>query len=124
MTATDYIPVVVMLGFAAAAAIGIVFFSHIIGRRKPNPVKQDFYECGVPPLVSHRLRFHIRFFVIALLFLIFDFETVALLPWAISYKALLAVHGWALPLLSILIFLGVLVVGFVYELAKGAIRWE
>jgi NADH-quinone oxidoreductase subunit A len=113
-----------MLGFAAAAAIGIVFFSHIIGRRKPNPVKQDFYECGVPPLVSHRLRFHIRFFVIALLFLIFDFETVALLPWAISYKALLAVHGWALPLLSILIFLGVLVVGFVYELAKGAIRWE
>jgi NADH-quinone oxidoreductase subunit A len=124
MTAIDYIPVVVMLGFAAAASVVIVFLSHIIGRRKPNPVKQDFYECGVPPLVSHRMRFHIRFFVIALLFLIFDFETVALLPWAISYKSLLAAHGWALPLISILIFLGVLVVGFVYELAKGAIKWE
>jgi NADH-quinone oxidoreductase subunit A len=124
MTAIDYIPVVVMLGFAAAASVVIVFLSHIIGRRKPNPVKLDFYECGVPPLVSHRMRFHIRFFVIALLFLIFDFETVVLLPWAISYKSLLAVHGWVLPLISILIFLGVLVVGFVYELAKGAIKWE
>jgi NADH-quinone oxidoreductase subunit A len=94
MTAIDYIPVVVMLGFAAAASVVIVFLIHI------------------------------RFFVIALLFLIFDFETVVLLPWAISYKSLLAVHGWVLPLISILIFLGVLVVGFVYELAKGAIKWE
>ena len=124
MTAADFIPVVVMLGFAVAAAVGIVFLSHIIGRRKVNPVKQDFYECGVPPLVSHRMRFNIRFFVIALLFIIFDFETLVLLPWAISYKGLLADYGWVLPLVSILVFLGVLVVGFVYELAKGAIRWE
>lgn len=120
----DFIPVLIMFAIAVSIAGGIVLFSHIIGRRKRNPVKQDFYECGVPPLVSHRMRFSIRFFIIAMLFIIFDFETLVLLPWAIVYKQLLASYGWALPLGSILIFLGILVVGFVYEWRKGGIEWE
>jgi NADH-quinone oxidoreductase subunit A len=118
-----------MLGFAVAAAVAIVFLSHIIGRRKKNPVKQDFYECGVPPLTSRRMRFQIRFYVIAMLFIVFDFEAVCLLPWAVSYRSLLDIFsgvefGWAVPLLEVLVFIGILLVGYLYVLRKGALEWE
>ncbi len=123
-TTAEFIPIFILLGIAVSFAGAVVLLSYLFGRRKPNPVKQDFYECGVPPLVSQRMRFSIRFFIIAILFIIFDFETLVLLPWAIVYRQLLAAYGWAFPLLSIVIFLGILVVGFVYELAKGGIEWE
>ncbi len=122
--ATDFIPIIIMLAFAVGVAFGIIILSHIIGRRKPNPVKQDFYECGVPPLTSQRMRFHVRFFIIATLFIVFDFEGLCLLPWAIRYRALLDTYGWAMPLLEVLVFLGILLVGFIYVWRKGALKWE
>lgn len=128
-TAVDFLPVVVMLGFAGAFAWGIVFLSHIIGRRTKNPVKMDFYECGAPPLTNKRVRFQIRFYVIAVLFIIFDFEAVCLLPFAVGYRDLLAIfssvdYGWIVPLLEILVFIGILLVGYIYVLRKGALTWE
>lgn len=128
-TAINYIPIVIMLGFAFAAAFGIIFISHIIGRRKKNPVKMDFYECGVPPLTNRRVRFHIRFFIIAMLFIIFDFEAVCLLPWAVSFRSLLDIfsqveYGWLVPLLEMVVFIGILLVGYIYILRKGALEWE
>ena len=123
--ATSYIPLFIMLGIAAAAGVGIVFISHILGRRKKNPVKLDFYECGVPPLQSQRVRFEIRFFIIAMLFIVFDFEGVCLLPWAISYRALLtSFSSWVVPLLEMVVFLGILLVGLIYIWRKGALTWE
>lgn len=118
-----------MLGFAFAAAFGILLLSHIIGRRKKNPVKMDFYECGVPPLTTKRIRFEIRFYVIAVLFIVFDFEAICLLPWAASYRSLLGIFGgvdfgWAVPLLEVLVFIGILLVGYIYVLRKGALKWE
>lgn len=114
-----------MLAFAVGVTVAIVFLSHILGRRKSNPVKMDFYECGVPPMVSKRVRFPIRFYTVAILFIIFDFEGVCLLPWGISYRRLIEVfQGWLVPLLEVLVFLGILLVGFIYVWRKGALTWE
>lgn len=123
-SAAEFIPVLIMFGFAVGLTGAIMLLTHLIGRRKPNPIKQDYYECGVPPLAPGRKQFSIRFYVVAILFILFDFETLVLLPWAIIYKQLLRDYGWEMPLISILIFLGILIVGFVYEVKKGALKWE
>ena len=123
-TAIDFIPVLVMFGFAVALAGGINLLTHIIGRRKPNPVKDSVYECGIPLLTTGRTKFSIHFYLVAIIFLVFDLETVVILPWAVVFKDLVANHGWALPLFSLLIFLFILIVGFFYEVKKGAMKWE
>jgi NADH-quinone oxidoreductase subunit A len=123
-TAVDFIPILVMFGFAVAIALGINILTHLIGRKKVNPVKQDVYECGIPLLTTGRSRFAIHFYLVALLFLIFDLETVVILPWAVVFRTLMENHGWALPLVSLLVFLFILIVGFVYEVKKGAMKWE
>lgn len=123
-TAIDFVPILVMFGFAAALALGINFLTHIIGRKKPNPVKQDVYECGIPVLTTGRSRFAIHFYLVAILFLIFDLETVVILPWAVVFKNIMADYGWGLPLISLLVFLFILIIGFIYEVKKGAMKWE
>lgn len=123
-TAVDFIPVLIMFGIAAGLSVAILFITHFIGRNKPNPIKQDVYECGIPLLTTGRVRFAVHFYLVAILFLIFDLETVVLLPWAVVFNALVDTHGWALPLGSMLVFLLILIVGFVYEIKKGAMKWE
>ena len=121
---SEFIPVLVMFGFAAGLALVITFLTHIIGRNKHNPVKHGVYECGIPLLTTGRSKFAIHFYLVAILFLIFDLETVVILPWAIVFKSLVQDHGWAFPLVSMLVFLVILIVGFVYEIKKGAMKWE
>ena len=123
-TAIDFVPVLIMFGFAVLTAVAINGLTHIIGRNKPNPIKQDVYECGIPLLTTGRSRFAIHFYLVAILFLIFDLETVVILPWAVVFKQLVAENGWLLPLGSLLIFLFILIVGFIYEVKKGAMKWE
>lgn len=123
--ASQYIPLFVMLIFGVGLALVIVVLTHLIGRKKPNPVKLDVYECGIPLLTTGRIRFSIHFYLVAILFLVFDLETVVLLPWAVVFKDLIAfTGGWELPLYSFLIFILILVIGFIYEVKKGAMKWE
>jgi NADH-quinone oxidoreductase subunit A len=115
----DYFPILVFIGIATLMAVAMVVASLIAARQKPYAEKLTAYECGFEPFEDARGRFDVRFYLVAILFIIFDLEVAFLFPWAVS----LADTG-LFGLLSMLGFLGVLAVGFVYEWCKGALDWE
>ncbi len=114
-----YFPILVFLGIAAAIAIAMVGGSMLAARQKPDPEKLSTYECGFAPFEDTRGRFDVRFYLVAILFIIFDLEVAFLFPWAVALGQI----GW-LGFFSMMGFLGVLTVGFVYEWRKGALDWE
>jgi NADH-quinone oxidoreductase subunit A len=114
-----YLPVLVFMVIAGGIALALVGGSLIAARQKPYPEKVSAYECGFEPFDDARRRFDVRFYLVAILFIIFDLEVAFLFPWAVSLKDI----GW-FGFLSMLGFLGVLTVGFVYEWSKGALDWE
>jgi NADH-quinone oxidoreductase subunit A len=115
----EYFPILVFLVIAGGIALAMVGGSLIAARQKPNPEKLSAYECGFEPFDDTRRRFDVRFYLVAILFIIFDLEVAFLFPWAVS----LADIGW-LGFASMMGFLGVLTVGFIYEWRKGALEWE
>ena len=115
----EYFPILVFLGIAVGIAGSMVGGSYLAARQKPNPEKNSTYECGFEPFEDTRHRFDVRFYLVAILFIIFDLEVAFLFPWAVS----LADIGW-LGFGSMMGFLGVLTVGFVYEWRQGALDWE
>ena len=119
----DYLPVLVQIVLAAVMGVGIIVASHVFGQRaRHNPVKDSAYECGVPVSGKVHPRFSVKFFVTALLFILFDIEVVFLFPWVFIYREFLA---WEIPvLLPALCFIGLLVFGLLYEVKKGALDWE
>lgn len=114
-----YLPILVLIGIALAFAIGSVVFSGLIGMKKPNPVKLSPYECGLPPVGSARERVSIKFYLVAVAFIVFDLEVVFMYPWAVVFKKL-GMYGAAV--MGVFIF--VLIVGFIYDWKKGALEWE
>jgi NADH-quinone oxidoreductase subunit A len=115
----EYFPILVFIAIAAVIAIAMVGGSLIVARQKPYAEKLSAYECGFDPFDDARRRFDVRFYLVAILFIIFDLEVAFLFPWAVS----LADIGM-LGFLSMLAFLAVLTVGFIYEWCKGALDWE
>jgi NADH-quinone oxidoreductase subunit A len=115
----EYFPILVFLVIAGGIALAMVGGSLIAARQKPNPEKLSAYECGFEPFDDTRRRFDVRFYLVAILFIIFDLEVAFLFPWAVSLGQI----GW-LGFASMMGFLGVLTVGFVYEWRKGALEWE
>jgi len=115
----EYFPILVFLGIAGAIAISMVGGSLILARQKPNAEKLSAYECGFAPFDDTRRRFDVRFYLVAILFIIFDLEVAFLFPWAVTLGEI----GW-LGFGSMMGFLGVLTVGFIYEWRKGALDWE
>lgn len=115
----EYFPILVFIGIAAAIALAMVGASLILARQNPDPVKLSAYECGFDAFGDARRRFDVRFYLVAILFIIFDLEVAFLFPWAVA----LAEIGW-FGFASMMAFLGVLTVGFVYEWKKGALEWE
>jgi NADH-quinone oxidoreductase subunit A len=114
-----YLPILVFMVIAGGIALAMVGGSLIVARQKPYPEKVSAYECGFEPFDDARRRFDVRFYLVAILFIIFDLEVAFLFPWAVSLKDI----GW-FGFLSMIGFLGVLTVGFVYEWCKGALDWE
>jgi NADH-quinone oxidoreductase subunit A len=114
-----YLPILVVMGIAFAFAIGSVFLSRLIGVKKPSEVKLAPYECGMPLIGSAQERFSIKFYIIAMLFILFDIEAVFLYPWAIMFKRL-GVFGF----IEMGVFIIILLVGFIYVWKKGALEWE
>ena len=114
-----YFPILVFIGIAGVVAVSMVGSSLIAGRQNPYPEKVSAYECGFEPFEDARRRFDVRFYLVAILFIIFDLEVAFLFPWAVSLSEI-GLFGF----LSMLGFLGVLTVGFVYEWSKGALDWE
>jgi NADH-quinone oxidoreductase subunit A len=118
-----YLPFLIQVVLAAGIGALIIGASHIIGQRtRKNQIKDTAYECGVPAEGIVHTRFSVKFYVTAMLFIIFDIEVVFLIPWAFIYREFLANNIAILG--PIMFFLGVLVLGLVYEIKKGALEWE
>ncbi len=115
----EYLPILIFLGVAGAMCVGLVAASYIVARQNPDSEKLSAYECGFEAFEDARGRFDVRFYLVAILFIIFDLEVAFLFPWAISLGRIGAYGYW-----SMVIFLGILTVGFVYEWKKGALEWE
>jgi NADH-quinone oxidoreductase subunit A len=115
----EYFPILVFIGIAASIAFAMVGGALLVARQKPNPEKLSAYECGFEPFDDTRRRFDVRFYLVAILFIIFDLEVAFLFPWAVTLGEI----GW-LGFLSMMGFLSVLTVGFIYEWRKGALDWQ
>ena len=114
-----YLPIILLLIVAACFGLGSLVFSSLIGQKKPSPVKQQPYECGCEPVGNAQQRFSIKFYLIAMLFILFDIECVFLYPWAVLFKRL-GVFG----LMEMGVFVVILFVGYIYVWKKGALEWE
>ena len=115
----EYLPILIFLGIAVGLAAVIVIASLIVARQKPDTEKVSAYECGFAPFNDARRQFDVRFYLVAILFIIFDLEVAFLFPWAISLGSIGMVGFW-----SMIVFLAILTIGFVYEWKKGALEWE
>lgn len=114
-----YLPIMLLIAVALAFGLGSVVFSSLVGQKKFSKVKMAPYECGCEPIGTARERFPIKFYLIAMLFILFDIEAVFLYPWAILYKKL-GVFG----LVEMGVFVVILFVGYIYVWKKGALEWE
>ena len=114
-----YLPIAVFIAVALGIAIALTASSFVIAVRNPDPEKVSAYECGFNAFDDARMKFDVRFYLVSILFIIFDLEVAFLFPWAITLGATGVFAFW-----SMVTFLGVLTVGFIYEWKKGALEWE
>lgn len=117
--AETYVPILILLGVSLVNAVFMVVVSRVLSSYRPTPVKEMPYESGMTPLGSTRERFSVKFYLVALLFIIFDIEAVFLIPWGVTMRAL----GWE-GFAVAMIFVFILTVGLVYEWKKGGLEWE
>ena len=115
----EYLPILIFLGIAVALSAVMVAASYIIARQRPDSEKVSAYECGFEAFDDARRKFDVRFYLVAILFIIFDLEVAFLFPWAAALGDIGMLGFW-----SMVVFLGILTVGFVYEWRKGALEWE
>ena len=115
----EYLPILVFLGMASALAIILILAAAIVAVRNPDPEKVSAYECGFNAFDDARMKFDVRFYLVSILFIIFDLEVAFLFPWAVAFKGLSDIAFW-----SMMAFLAVLTIGFAYEWKKGALEWE
>lgn len=118
-----YIPFLMLLGLAIIIALSMIVGSHFLGPRRPTDVKERPYESGMPPLGSAHERFSVKFYLVAVLFILFDIETVFLIPWAAIFQNGGSVSTGFL-LVEMLVFLVILFVGYVYVWKRGAFQWD
>jgi NADH-quinone oxidoreductase subunit A len=116
---TEYLPVLVLLILGTVLAVALTGAAWFIAVQKPDIEKNSPYECGFPPFEDSRMKFDVRFYLVSLLFIIFDLEVAFLFPWAVTLKETGVMAFW-----SMMVFLGVLTIGFIYEWKKGALEWE
>ena len=116
---SEYFPILVFLVIAAGLAVVMIGASVVAAKQSPNSEKLSPYECGFEPFEDARMRFDVRYYLVAILFIIFDLEVAFLFPWAVSLGDIGLFGFW-----SMIVFLAVLTVGFAYEWRKGALEWE
>ena len=119
-----YLPILIILVVAIAFGMGTLIFSRLIGPRRPNPAKALAYECGNVPCGEANIRIPIKFYLVALLFLLFDMETVLILAWAIAFRDATIPGFQPYALGVMLFFMAILALGFLYEWRKGALKWN
>ena len=115
----DYLSIIIFLILSLGLSIGFVVINYLASPKNPDPEKLSAYECGFEPFNDSRMEFDVRFYIVAILFIIFDLEIAFLFPWAISLGQI-GLFGFV----SMMIFLFILTIGFIYEWKKGALDWE
>jgi NADH-quinone oxidoreductase subunit A len=115
----DHLPLVIFIAVALALGLGLLVAPFLVAYKSPDPEKLSAYECGFNAFDDARMKFDVRFYLVAILFIIFDLEVAFLFPWAVAFGDLGAYGFW-----SMMVFLGVLTVGFAYEWKKGALEWD
>ena len=115
----NYLTIIIFLGISLILSIGFIVLNLLASPKNPDPEKLSAYECGFEPFNDSRMEFDIRFYLVAILFIIFDLEIAFLFPWAITLGNI-GIFGFV----SMMIFLSILTVGFIYEWKKGALDWE
>ena len=115
----DYLPIILFLVIALGLSAAFIVINFILAPKNPDPEKLSAYECGFEPFDDSRMEFDVRFYLVAILFIIFDLEIAFLFPWAISLGNI-----GVLGFFSMMIFLFILTIGFIYEWKKGALDWE
>ena len=115
----DYLPLVVFIGVALVLGLALLVAPFLVAYKQPDPEKLSAYECGFNAFDDARMKFDVRFYLVAILFIIFDLEVAFLFPWAVAFRQLGVFGFW-----SMMVFLGVLTIGFIYEWRKGALEWD
>ncbi len=115
----EYLPILLFIAIAGGLSVVLMVVPLVVAPSKPDPEKLSAYECGFPAFADSRMKFDVRFYLVSILFIIFDLEVAFLFPWAISLKSIGLFGFW-----SMVVFLAVLTVGFIYEWKKGALEWE
>ena len=116
---TAYMPLVIFIGVSTLIGLALLVAPFIVAFKSPDPEKLSAYECGFNAFDDARMKFDVRFYLVAILFIIFDLEVSFLFPWAVAFGQLGPLGSW-----SMMIFLGVLTIGFIYEWKKGALEWD
>ncbi len=119
---SELIPIVIFAIVVIGLVAAIFILTHLFGPRRPDEIKLSPYESGMAPVGEARLRFSIRFYIIAMLFVLFDVEVIFFYPWAVVYKRFLPLGSFIL--VEMLVFIGLLFIGYVYAWKKGALEWE
>tara|TARA_B100000287_G_scaffold396919_1_gene412988 strand:- start:1461 stop:1868 length:408 start_codon:yes stop_codon:yes gene_type:complete len=115
----DYLSILIFLFLALSLSVGFVLLNYLFSPKNPDPEKLSAYECGFEAFTDSRMKFDVRFYLVAILFIIFDLEIAFLFPWAISLGNIGSLGFW-----SMMIFLAILTIGFIYEWKKGALDWD
>lgn len=118
----QYLPVLILLGVGLVIGTAIIILSSLLGPKIKSTLKDAPFECGVPPLGDTKHRFSVRFYLVAILFLLFDVEAIFFFPFALIYREYLSINTFIL--LEMGFFVGILLVGYFYVLRKGALEWE
>jgi NADH-quinone oxidoreductase subunit A len=115
----EYLPLVIFIGISSVIGLALLVAPFIVAYRQPDPEKLSAYECGFNAFDDARMKFDVRFYLVAILFIIFDLEVAFLFPWAIAFGQLGVFGFW-----SMMLFLAILTVGFIYEWKQGALEWD
>ena len=118
----NYLPILALMVLATVVPLAILVITHILGPRKPSERKLSVYESGMPPVGDAHPKFSIKFYIIGMLFILFDIEIVFMYPWAVIYKQWISTSTFIL--IEGLVFIGILLVGYIYAWKKGALEWE
>ena len=116
---SQYLPLVIFIAVALGIGLALLIAPFIVAYSRPDPEKLSAYECGFNAFDDARMKFDVRFYLVSILFIIFDLEVAFLFPWAVAFREIGAFGFW-----SMMVFLGVLTIGFVYEWKKGALEWD
>ncbi|HLT71991.1 MAG TPA: NADH-quinone oxidoreductase subunit A [Cyclobacteriaceae bacterium] len=116
---TGYIPVLLMFALASAFVLGTMVVTHLLGPMRRTKVKLESFECGVPSKGNARMPLHIRYFLVAILFVLFDVEVIFMYPWAVNFREM-GIAGFV----EMMVFISLLLIGFTYAIKKGALKWD